>query len=92
MFTIPYKIGNSKFEKSLNDMPNSIYHSLNMGPLKETNVIIQLADRSIVYPEGVLEDILVQVDKLVFMADFYVLDMEEEHSSKSVLILLRRPF
>ena len=99
MFTIPCKIGSSKFEKSLIDldasinvMPSSIYHSLNMGPLKETNVVIQLADRSVVYPKGVLEDILVQVDKLVFSADFYILDMEEGHSSKSVPILLGRPF
>ena len=99
MFTIPCKIGSSKFEKSLIDlgasinvMPSFIYHSLNMRPLKETNIVIQLADRSVVYPEGVLEDILVQVDKLVFSADFYVLDMEEGHSSKLVPILLGRPF
>ena len=99
MFTIPCTIGSSKFKKSLIDlgasinvMPSSIYHSLNMGPLKETNVVIQLVDRSVVYPKGVLEDILVQVDKLVFPADFYVLDMEEGHSSKSVPILLGRPF
>ena len=87
MFTIPCKIGNLKFDKalidlgaSINIMPSSIYHALNLGPLKDTNVIIQLADRSNVYPEGVLEDILVQVDNLVFPADFYILDMEDEHS------------
>ncbi|KAL0428035.1 UNVERIFIED_CONTAM: hypothetical protein Slati_2978300 [Sesamum latifolium] len=38
-------------------------------------VVLQLADRSIVYPEGVLEDVLVQVNELVIPADFYVLDM-----------------
>ncbi|XP_039042169.1 uncharacterized protein LOC120180975 [Hibiscus syriacus] len=47
---------------SINIMPLSIYSSLNVGPLKETRVIIQLADRSNVYPEGVLEDVLVLVN------------------------------
>ena len=37
--------------------------------------MIQLADRSNAYPDGVLEYILVQVSELVFPVDFYVLDM-----------------
>ncbi|KAH9753491.1 hypothetical protein KPL71_015087 [Citrus sinensis] len=99
MFTIPCKIGSVRIEKtlldlgaSINVMPRSIYSSLNVGPLKETGVIIQLADRSNAYPDGVLEDVLVQVNELVFPADFYVLDMEEDNSSNFVLILLGRPF
>jgi hypothetical protein len=54
MFTIPYVIGNYKLEKamldlgaSINVMPLSIYKDLNLGPIKETKVIIQLVDRSI---------------------------------------------
>jgi len=73
-------------------MPMSIYSSLNAGPLKETGVIIQLADRSLVYPKGILEDVLVQVDWLIFPADFYVLDMEEDRSTNSSDLLLGRPF
>ncbi|KAH9768680.1 hypothetical protein KPL71_011691 [Citrus sinensis] len=99
MFTIPCKIGSVRIEKalldlgaSINVMPRSIYSSLNVGPLKETGVIIQLADRSNAYPDGVLEDVLVQVNELVFPADFYVLDMEEDNFSNSVSILLGRPF
>ncbi|XP_024978936.1 uncharacterized protein LOC112516146 [Cynara cardunculus var. scolymus] len=76
---------------SINVMPYSIYSSLNVGPLKRTGVI-QLADRSNVYPKGVLEDVLVQVNELVFPTDFYVTDMEEHNTSKSPLILLGRPF
>ncbi|XP_039067585.1 uncharacterized protein LOC120213542 [Hibiscus syriacus] len=64
----------------------------NKRKLKETGVILQLADRSNVYLEGVLEDILVQVNELVFPTDFYVLDMQENDSSKSTSILLGRPF
>ena len=41
---------------------------------------------------GVLEDVLVQVNELVFPADFYVLDMEDDNSSNSIPILLGRHF
>ena len=82
MFSISCKIGNMGLKKamcdlvaSINVMPLSIYSTLHVGHLKETSLIIQLANRSIVYPEGVLEDVLVQVDKLIFLADFYILDM-----------------
>ena len=48
-----------------------------------------MADRSIVYPRGVIEDLLVKVDKFIFPADFVVLDMEED---RDVPIILGRPF
>ncbi|KAH6759202.1 hypothetical protein C2S51_019437 [Perilla frutescens var. frutescens] len=64
MFSIPCIIGNKKVEKamldlgaSINVMPLSIFKNLNLGPLKETRVIIQLADRSHVYPVGIVEDV-----------------------------------
>ncbi|CAN6723554.1 unnamed protein product [Malus baccata var. baccata] len=83
-FTIPCVIGNTRFEfamldlgASINLMPYSIYTSMNLGALKNDGVIIQLADRSNAYPKGVLEDVLVQVNHLVFPADFYVLEMDE---------------
>ncbi|KAF2298219.1 hypothetical protein GH714_019339 [Hevea brasiliensis] len=59
------------------------------GPHNETNIVIQLVDRSSAYPYGVIEDVLVCVDNLVFPADFYVLDIEK---SETPLILLGRPF
>ena len=61
---------------SINVMPYSIYASLNLGPLEETGVIIQLANRSNTYPRRVIEDVLVQVNELVFPTDFYVIDMK----------------
>ncbi|XP_024969716.1 uncharacterized protein LOC112509075 [Cynara cardunculus var. scolymus] len=65
--------------------------------LKPTGVVIQLADRSIVYPKGVfpkgvLEDVLVQVNELVFPAYFFVIDMEEKNAFKADMLLLGRPF
>ncbi|CAN6573232.1 unnamed protein product [Malus baccata var. baccata] len=62
------------------------------GELKHDGVIIQLADRSNAYPKGILEDVLVQVDHLVFPADFYVLEMDELDHAPSLPILLGRPF
>ncbi|CAN6542461.1 unnamed protein product [Malus baccata var. baccata] len=98
-FTIPCVIGNTRFEHamldlgaSINVMPYSVYASMNLGKLKNDGVIIQLADRSNAYPKGVLEDVLVQVDHLIFPADFYVLDMEDSTHSPSSPLLLGRPF
>ncbi|CAN6586193.1 unnamed protein product [Malus baccata var. baccata] len=98
-FTIPCVIGNSRFESamldlgaSINVMPYSIYASMNLGALKNDGVIIQLADRSNAYPKGVLEDVLVQVNHLIFPADFYVLEMDESDHAPSLPILLGRPF
>ncbi|KAL4592038.1 hypothetical protein LXL04_005017 [Taraxacum kok-saghyz] len=99
MFTIPCTIGEVKIQSamldlgaSINVMPYSVYKSLNVGPLEETGVIIQLADKSSVFPRGVLEDVLVQVNQLVFPADFYVIDLEEKTPSKSAMIIIGRPF
>ncbi|KAM1211478.1 hypothetical protein EV2_003312 [Malus domestica] len=98
-FTIPCVIGNTRFEHamldlgaSINVMPYSVYASMNLGKLKNDGVIIQLADRSNAYPKGVLEDVLVQVDHLIFPADFYVLDMEDSTHSPPSPLLLGRPF
>ncbi|CAN6679403.1 unnamed protein product [Malus baccata var. baccata] len=98
-FTIPCVIGNTRFESamldlgaSINVMPYSIYASMNLGALKNDGVIIQLADRSNAYPKGVLEDVLVQLNHLVFPADFYVLEMDESDHAPSLPILLGRPF
>ncbi|CAN6687778.1 unnamed protein product [Malus baccata var. baccata] len=98
-FTIPCVIGNTKFEHamldlgaSINVMPYSIYASMNLGELKNDGVIIQLADRPNAYPKGVLEDVLVQVDNLIFLADFYVLEMEDSPNITPLPILLGRPF
>jgi hypothetical protein len=41
---------------------------LKLGPLNKTGVVIQLADRFIVYdPKGVVKDVLVQVNEWFFL-------------------------
>nr|XP_027086663.1 uncharacterized protein LOC113708404 [Coffea arabica] len=99
MYTIPCKIentrlGNAKLDLgvSINVMPKTIYASLNLGLLKQTEIIIQLADRSNTYPDGLIEDVLIQVNELVFSTSFYVLDIDYENSMNPSPIMLGRPF
>ena len=99
MFTIPCVIRNHRVERamlglgaSINVMPLLIYKVLNLGPLKETRVIIQLADRSNLYPEGVVEDVLIRINELIFPMDFYIINMDDEFASNSTHILFGRPF
>ncbi|XP_017970395.1 PREDICTED: uncharacterized protein LOC108660654 [Theobroma cacao] len=95
-FTIPYTIGNFFFTKALSDlgpsinlMPWSIFEKLGLGECKPTFVTLKLADRSYVYPRGIIEDVLVKVDKFIFPVDFIILDMEED---RQIPIILGRPF
>ena len=95
-FSIPCTIGNAVFERALCDlgasinlMPLSIFRRLGLGEAKPTTVTLQLADRSLKHPRGIIEDVLVKVDKFIFVVDFIVLEMEED---KEIPIILGRPF
>ncbi|KAI9080903.1 hypothetical protein K1719_037064 [Acacia pycnantha] len=77
---------------SINVMPASVYKSLGLGPLRPTGVIVQLANRSSAHPSGLVEDVLVKVNDLIFPADFYILDMEDESPSSRSPIILGRSF
>ncbi|XP_070005448.1 uncharacterized protein [Nicotiana sylvestris] len=64
-FTIPVRIGNidvgralCNLGESINLMPLSMFKQLGLGPPRPTTVMLQLADRSIAHPEGVIEDVL----------------------------------
>ncbi|RDY09473.1 hypothetical protein CR513_06156, partial [Mucuna pruriens] len=99
IFSVPCTIGECTFVDaildwgaSINVMPTSIYKALNFGDLERTGMTIQLANRSIVQPLGVLEDVLVQVNELIFPTNFYVLDMEDETSGKGSTLILGRSF
>ena len=50
---------------------------------------LQMADRTLAHPEGILEDVLIKVGKFVFSVDFVVINIEED---KQVPLLLGRPF
>ncbi|XP_024965873.1 uncharacterized protein LOC112506080 [Cynara cardunculus var. scolymus] len=74
---------------SINLMSLSLFNKLGIGEVRPTTVTLQLTNRSIAYPKGKIEDILVQVDKFIFPADFLVLDYETDNN---VPIILGRLF
>ena len=59
---------------SVNLLPYSMYKPLGLGELKPTNITLSLADRLVKIPEGIVEDVLVKVDKFYYPVDFVVLD------------------
>ncbi|RDY12525.1 hypothetical protein CR513_02680, partial [Mucuna pruriens] len=91
IFSVPCIIGDCTFANVMLDLGASI-NSLNFGDLEPTGVVIQLANRSVVQPVGLLEDVLVQVNDLIFPIDFYVLEMENETSRKGSTLIPGRPF
>ena len=95
-FTIPYSIGKYEFKKALCDygasinlMPLSVVQKLSLGELTPTTITLQMADRSMAQPEGVLEDVLVKVGKFIFPVDFVIMKREED---TQVPLMLGRPF
>ncbi|XP_023749864.1 uncharacterized protein LOC111898174 [Lactuca sativa] len=63
---------------SINLMPFSFFKKLNLPEPRPVNMKIHLADKTIISPRGVCEDLLIKVDKFIFPVDFVVLDMEED--------------
>ncbi|KAL4340192.1 hypothetical protein GQ457_08G025280 [Hibiscus cannabinus] len=91
-FTIPCAIGNHYVGKALCDlgasinlMPKSVFERLGIGKARPTTVMLQLADRSYIQPEGKIEDILLRVDKFIFPADFIVVDCEADEFAPIIL-------
>ena len=95
-FTIPCTIGNYEFGGALCDsgvsinlMTLSVVKILSLGELTPTTMTLQMADRSMAQPEGILEDVLIKVVKFILPVDFVVTNIEED---KQVPLLLGRPF
>ena len=47
----------------MNLMSYSVYKQLGLGELKPSNITLSLADRSVKIPKGIVEDVLVKIDK-----------------------------
>ncbi|GJX61789.1 reverse transcriptase domain-containing protein [Tanacetum coccineum] len=74
---------------SINLMTYSLYAKLSLETLKPTKMSVRLADRSFQYPVGIAKNMLVEVGKFIFPADFVILEMEED---SKVPLILGRPF
>ena len=98
--TISVNIGGNCIDKSLLDLgasvnllPYSVYKQLGWGELKPTNITLSLANRSVKIPKGIVEDVLVKIDKFYYPVDFVVLDTEPiANEPNNMPIILGRPF
>jgi hypothetical protein len=98
--TITCMIGVSQIERALLDLgasvnllPYSVYLQLGLGELKPTTMTLQLADRSVKVPRGIVEDVLIKIDKFYFPVDFIVLDTEPvQVIGTEIPVILGRPF
>jgi hypothetical protein len=91
-FSIPYFIGSTKFNRALCDlgesvslMPKSIFDRIGVGELVPTRISLQLADRSVKYPVGQVEDLPLQVGKFYILIDFVVIKMNEDPDTPLIL-------
>ncbi|GKB89688.1 gag-pol polyprotein [Tanacetum coccineum] len=95
-FILPCYINNVCFDNALADlgasvsvMPLSTYLNLGLGELAHTKLTVELEDRTVKYPKGIAENVLVGIGKFVFPVDFLILVMPED---VKVPLILGRPF
>ncbi|GJV49004.1 putative reverse transcriptase domain-containing protein [Tanacetum coccineum] len=95
-FTLPCFINTACFDNALVDlgarvsvMPLSTYLNLGLGELAHTKLTVELADRTVKYPKGIAENVLVRIGKFTFPVDFIILDMLKDIK---VPLILGRPF
>ncbi|XP_073036796.1 uncharacterized protein [Primulina eburnea] len=70
-------------------MPSFLYEKLGLSRIKPTRLSLQMADKSVRTPLGIVEDVELKTDKIRLLADFVVLDMG---NSQNVRDILGRPF
>jgi hypothetical protein len=66
-------------------MPKVIYDKILGDPLLYTNMRLQLADQSLCYHKGVLEDAIIQVGQSDVSIDFVVLETGEDERAPIIL-------
>ena len=74
---------------SVNIMPKATFEKLSYPTLFPTMMCVQLANSTIWYPESIIKNLLVQVKNTFIVADFVVLNMEED---LGISLILVRPF
>ncbi|GJY91017.1 putative reverse transcriptase domain-containing protein [Tanacetum coccineum] len=84
-FTLPCYINNVCFDNALADfgssvsaMPLSAYLNLGLGELAHTKLTVESTYRTVKYPKGIVENVLVGIGKFVFLVNFIILDMPED--------------
>ncbi|XP_071688710.1 uncharacterized protein [Rutidosis leptorrhynchoides] len=77
---------------SINILPFCLVDQFELGLMKRTDIIIQLADQSIKTPKGMLEDVIVKVEDFYCPVDFIVMDIEPRNRDAQPTIILGLPF
>nr|GEW00758.1 putative reverse transcriptase domain-containing protein [Tanacetum cinerariifolium] len=80
------KLGND-LGASISIMPFSMYKRLGIEKLDPINMIIKMADNTNT-PKGIVENLLIKIDKFIFPVDFVILNMVED---TQMPIILGRP-
>ncbi|XP_027345399.1 uncharacterized protein LOC113857563 [Abrus precatorius] len=95
-FTLPVTIENLSVGKTLLDLsasinliPLSMLKKIGDVEVRPIRMTLQLADKLVKLPHGIVEDMIVKVDKFMFPVDFVVMDIEED---AEVPLILGRPF
>ncbi|XP_050908316.1 uncharacterized protein LOC127121935 [Lathyrus oleraceus] len=95
-FSIPCRIRKFIIDKALCDlgasvslMPLSTCEKLNLGELRPTKMSLQLINRSVKYPIGMLENVPIRIEQFYIPTDFVIIDIKED---SHIPIILRRPF
>ena len=95
-FTIPISIENLSVGRafldlgsSINLMPLSHVNKIGKVAMKPTCMAIQLTNRSIKFPLGIVENMLVRVGRFTIVVDFAIMDIKEDHVFP---LILGKPF
>ncbi|XP_070014998.1 uncharacterized protein [Nicotiana sylvestris] len=70
-------------------LEDPVFKTLGIGQRRPTLMRLQMVDRSMKRPLGIIDDVLVHVDKFTLLADFVILDYEVDYEDP---IILGRPF
>ncbi|GKE55774.1 zinc knuckle CX2CX4HX4C containing protein, partial [Tanacetum coccineum] len=92
-FILPYSIGKLDFNNALADlgasinvMPLSMYKHLGIGKLELINMVNEMVDNTKCTPKGIVENLLIKIDKFIFLVDFVILDMVENLRMPIILV------
>ncbi|GJU66174.1 hypothetical protein Tco_1252433 [Tanacetum coccineum] len=74
---------------NVNVIPKSMFEHLNLAQLKKTDMLVEMEDMTKRSPIGIVENVLVKIDKFLFPSDFVVMDML---NTCNETMILGRPF
>ncbi|XP_016544157.1 uncharacterized protein LOC107844195 [Capsicum annuum] len=95
IFTFLFQIGDNDVVHALRDLGESlnfitlsVSNILGLGKLRPCSVVLEMANRTRVHPDRIIEDVLVKVVKFIILVDFIILDYEADNKVR----ILECPF